>query len=767
MPGNPLEESVGVLLAGKTAATLRTALDIETVEDLLRHFPRRYLERGELSDIHSLVVGEHVSLVARIVSVHQHNFSSRPGTRTVLTVSDGRETLEVTFFNQRKWFADKMKIGRLIYLAGNVSTFAKKLTLTHPQWELLDVEAAPEGMLGHLDMQAYAESMPTAAASPFIRIYPATKDITTRQIATAVTTVLGTLHALEDPIPAEVRERQNLPDLLTAYQLVHHPQSVEDYEAGGRRFAFEEGLVLQTELARRRWQIDAAGAQSRKRISGGLLDAFDAGLPFVLTEGQRAIGEQLFADLGHDHPMHRLLQGEVGSGKTVIAARAMLAVVDAGGQAALLAPTEVLALQHARSIGALLGPLGRAGELGSAEHATRVTLLTGSTGTAARRRALADIASGAAGIVIGTHALLEDRVRFADLGIVVVDEQHRFGVEQRSVLTDKAKSIDGRDATPHLLVMTATPIPRTIAMTVFGDLDISTLTELPLGRSPIQTSVVPTADYPTWLDRAWERVAEEVRHGRQAYVVCPRIGVTGDGVAEDEEEPAEHGRLRLAYDRDDERRAELDAGAKPRTMAALLDVLPELRRRNELRGLRIEAMHGRLPPEEKDAVMQAFTAGQIDVLVSTTVIEVGVDVANATVMVVMDADRFGVSQLHQLRGRVGRGEHPGLCLFVTPVTADLPAARRLMAVAATDDGSVVSRIDLEYRQEGDVLGAAQSGGTTALRYLSVLRDEDLIVAAREEAAAIVRADPDLTGVPVLRELVRALASDASSFMEKT
>jgi len=767
VPGNPLEESVGVLLAGKTAATLRTALEIETVEDLLRHFPRRYLERGELSNIHSLVVGEHVSLVARIQSVHQHRLTNRPGSRTVLTVSDGRETLEVTFFNQRQWFADKMKTDKLIYLAGNVSTFAKKLTLTHPQWELLDVEAAPPGSLGHLDMQAYAESMPTAAASPFIRIYPATKDITTRQIATAVTTVLSTLHALDDPIPAQVRRRQNLPDLLTAYKLVHHPQSVSDYEAGRRRFAFEEALVLQTELARRRWQIDAAGAQERKRITGGLLDAFDATLPFVLTDGQRTIGEQVFTELGADHPMHRLLQGEVGSGKTVIAARAMLAVVDAGGQAALLAPTEVLATQHARSIGALLGPLGRAGELDSADAATRVTLLTGSLGAAARRQALADIGSGAAGIVIGTHALLEDKVRFADLGLVVVDEQHRFGVEQRSVLTDKARSVDGRETTPHLLVMTATPIPRTIAMTVFGDLDISTLAELPLGRSPIQTSVVPTTDQPKWLDRVWERVAEEVRQGRQAYVVCPRIGTDADGASEEEEEPAEYGELRLVYDRDAELRARSEALAKPRTMVALLDLLPELRGRKELRGLRIEAMHGRLPPEEKDAVMQAFTAGQIDVLVATTVIEVGVDVANATVMVVMDADRFGVSQLHQLRGRVGRGEHGGLCLFVTPVTAELPAARRLMAVASTDDGFVVSRIDLEYRREGDVLGAAQSGGTTALRYLSVLADEDLILAAREEAAAIVRADPDLTTVPGLQKLVRALESDASSFMEKT
>ncbi len=785
VPGKPLDESVRVLLAGKTAATLQSALQIETLEDLLRHFPRRYLERGELSNIESLVVGEFVSLVARIVSVRQHQLNrgggarqganKRPQTRTVLTVTDGRQTLEATFFNQRKWFADRMKVDRHIYLAGTVSTFGRQLSLTHPQWELLDDEAAEDAPDGAIDMQAYVESMPTAAASPFIRIYPATKDITTRQIATAITTVLDTIHELPDPIPTDIRARHQLPDLLTAYRLIHHPQTADDPSTGLRRFRFEEALVLQTELAHRRRLVDESGATARPGRSNGLRDAFDEELPFTLTDGQREISEQLFTELARDHPMHRLLQGEVGSGKTVVAARAMLTVVDSGGQAALLAPTEVLAAQHARSIGALLGPLGRAGQLDSADDATRIALLTGSLGAAARRLALSDIASGGAGIVIGTHALLEDRVQFADLGLVVVDEQHRFGVEQRSVLTSKARAADGSETSPHLLVMTATPIPRTIAMTVFGDLDTSTLRELPGGRSPIQTAVVPTLDKPAWLDRAWARVAEEVANGRQAYIVCPRIGAPDAGSARDGGggEP-DRGRIddsdedsgRPATARAKKPSAER-AEAPPRETVALLDLLPVLRRRSELAGLRIAAMHGRLAPEEKDAVMRSFAAGEIDVLVATTVIEVGVDVPNATVMVVMDADLFGVSQLHQLRGRVGRGVHPGLCLLVTAAAADTPAAERLAAISATSDGFEVAQIDLEHRHEGDVLGAAQSGGASTLRYLSVLRDEELILDARAEATAIVRDDPDLLAHPGLAELCRALETDASSFMEKT
>jgi ATP-dependent DNA helicase RecG len=428
--------------------------------------------------------------------------------------------------------------------------------------------------------------------------------------------------------------------------------------------------------------------------------------------------------------MHRLLQGEVGSGKTVVALRAMLRVVDSGGQAALLAPTEVLAQQHHRSITAMLGDLAAGGMLGGDANATQVALLTGSLGAAARRSALLDAASGSAGIVIGTHALLEEKVQFADLGLVVVDEQHRFGVEQRAALAAKAG-----DARPHVLVMTATPIPRTVAMTVFGDLETSTLTELPAGRSPIQSSVVPVRYQPAWVDRAWERVREEVEKGHQAYVVCPRV------------------------DPDDKSDSDV-------TLAAVEHVAPWLAE-GPLTGLRVEALHGRMAPERKDAVMRAFAGGEVDVLVATTVIEVGVDVGNATVMVVLDADRFGVSQLHQLRGRVGRGGHPGLCLLVTQAEKDTPALARLVAVAATTDGFELSRIDLEQRREGDVLGAAQSGSRSGLKLLSVLEHEDEIVAAREAAVELVTSDPTLRQHPALAEAVRRLdESEQADYLEK-
>jgi ATP-dependent DNA helicase RecG len=454
--------------------------------------------------------------------------------------------------------------------------------------------------------------------------------------------------------------------------------------------------------------------------------------------------------------MHRLLQGEVGSGKTVIAIRAMLQVVDAGGQAALLAPTEVLAQQHYRSITDMLGPLARRGQLGAAEHATGVALLTGSVGAAARRAALSDVFTGDAGIVIGTHALLEEQVQFADLGLVVIDEQHRFGVEQRDAL--RAKAADNR---PHVLVMTATPIPRTVAMTVYGDLETSTLTELPAGRSAIATHVVPAADKPRYLERAWERVREEVSRGQQAYVVCPRIGDGPD--SDDADYPGE----------DDFADVDME-GAIPRGVAAggrrqplaVLDVAATLDA-GQLSGLRLGILHGRLHPEEKDRVMREFSAGQIDVLVATTVIEVGVDVPNATVMVIMDAERFGVSQLHQLRGRVGRGTAAGLCLLVSEAPPASPARERLDAVAATLDGFKLSRLDLEQRREGDVLGAAQAGRHSSLRLLRLLKDEDLIRQAREDASAVVSADPQLAAHPALRAAIDELLGVQAEYLDKT
>jgi ATP-dependent DNA helicase RecG len=440
--------------------------------------------------------------------------------------------------------------------------------------------------------------------------------------------------------------------------------------------------------------------------------------------------------------MHRLLQGEVGSGKTVVALRAMLAVVDSGGQAALLAPTEVLAQQHHRSITEMLGPLAERGLLGGADHGTRVALLTGSQSAAVRRQMLDDIDTAEAGIVVGTHALIQDKVEFDDLGLVVVDEQHRFGVEQRDALRAKAKT------PPHLLVMTATPIPRTVAMTVFGDLDVSTLTELPAGRPPITSHVVPTWDKPHFLERAWQRIREEVAAGHQAFVVTPRIGddegaeeSTGDDVA-------------------------LDLLSARRPPVAVVDVAAQLRD-GPLAGLRLEVLHGRLPSETKEDVMRRFAAGQTDVVVATTVIEVGVDVPNATVMVVMDAERFGVSQLHQLRGRIGRGSAAGLCLLVTEAEEGSPARERLEAVAATLDGFELSRLDLETRREGDVLGASQSGRRSSLRLLRVIKDEDVIEKAREDATEVVAADPELADHPELRDLVdRLVSDDRADYLDK-
>jgi ATP-dependent DNA helicase RecG len=508
----------------------------------------------------------------------------------------------------------------------------------------------------------------------------------------------------------------------------------------------------------------ALPAMPRPHVPDGIADEFDAQLPFTLTAGQVAVGETIANDLACAYPMHRLLQGEVGSGKTVIAIRAMLQVVDAGGQAALLAPTEVLAQQHYRSVTAMLGPLAQRGQLGGADHATGVALLTGSVSAGARRSALSDVFTGDAGIVIGTHALLEEQVQFGDLGLVVIDEQHRFGVEQRDAL--RAKAADNR---PHVLVMTATPIPRTVAMTVYGDLETSTLTELPAGRSAIATHVVPAADKPHFLERAWARVKEEVSRGRQAYVVCPRIG---DGPDPDEDEYADED------DFDPQTAMEpvtvdLSHGV-PRSITnvgrrqplSVLDVAATLDA-GPLAGLRLGILHGRLHPEEKDRVMRAFSAGEIDVLVATTVIEVGVDVPNATVMVIMDAERFGVSQLHQLRGRVGRGAAPGLCLLVSEAPPATPSRERLDAVAATLDGFQLSRLDLEQRREGDVLGAAQAGRRSSLRLLQLLKDEDLIGQARTEATEVVSADPDLARHPALREAITELLGPQAEYLDKT
>jgi ATP-dependent DNA helicase RecG len=734
-----LEESLKATLGGKAAAKLDTAFGLATTGDLLRHYPRRYARRGELTDLASLHEGDQVTVFAQVENVRTRRMRNRRGQLLEVTVTDGRARLALTFFNKVQYWERQLAPGRHAMFAGRVSTFKGKRQLAHPEFKLLGADDAAKA---------------AEFAAELIPVYPATKDVSTWDIEKCVQIVLDTLGELEDPLPEPLRERHDLVGLADALRGIHRPADDAQARRATVRLKWDEALVLQAVLAQRRRAAAALPATARPARAGGLAGAFDARLPFALTTGQRDVGAEISADLARDHPMHRLLQGEVGSGKTVIAVRAMLQVIDAGGQAALLAPTEVLAQQHYRSVSDLLGPLGEAGRLGGAEVATRVALLTGSQPAAARREALLDAASGAAGIVIGTHALLAEQVQFADLGLVVVDEQHRFGVEQRDALRGKAPG-----ARPHVLVMTATPIPRTVAMTVYGDLDVSTLAELPGGRSPIATHVVPAAEKPRFLERAWERVREEAEKGRQAYVVCPRIGGDDGGAAPASAEPADLEALIGPGDDEEE--------APSRPPLAVLDVAPALEQ-GPLAGLRLRVMHGRLPTDDKDGAMRAFAEGSADVLVSTTVVEVGVDVPNATVMVIMDADRFGVSQLHQLRGRVGRGTEPGLCLLVTEAPEGSKARQRLADVAATLDGFRLAEIDLEQRREGDVLGAAQAGRKKSLKLLSVLRDRDLIVAARNEATGLVDADPDLAGHPALAaEMTAVLDEEQAGFLEKT
>ena len=712
----PLEGVVGK----KSADLLAAQLEIATVGDLVRHYPRRYVDRGKLTDLAGLEIGEHVTVVAEVVQATLRQMRSRRGSLLAVVIRDERGTkLDCTFFNGHKLLS-LVKPGVRALFAGKVGVFNRKLQLTHPQFEPLDDDDE---------------------IRPFLSVYPATGKIASWMIARCVRQALDVLDDPTDPLPESLRRREGLAELGRALRRIHVPETDTDIHAARHRLVWDEAMGVQLALAVRRRAAAARPAPACPPTPDGLLDAFDARLPFALTAGQRAVGAEVAADLAREHPMNRLVQGDVGAGKTVVALRAMLQVVDSGRQAALLAPTEVLAAQHARSLRAMLGPLGQAGELGAADRATRVELLTGSLGAKAKRGALLAAQSGEAGIVVGTHALIQDRVGFADLGLVVVDEQHRFGVEQRDALRGRG------ERAPHMLVMTATPIPRTVAMTVYGDLAVSALRELPGGRSPIATTVVPLAEKPQWFDRVWRRVREEVEAGHQCYVVLPRVG---DDKADDDD------LVDSPDDAPDEGAdGEVDARRAP---LAVLEVAPKLAD-GALEGLRLGVLHGRLPPDEKDAVMRAFDAGELDVLVATTVVEVGVDVPNATAMVILDADRFGLSQLHQLRGRVGRGSAPGVCLLVTEVPAETTARERLDAVAGTTDGFELARLDLELRREGDVLGALQSGRRSGLRLLSLLRHEEIIAKAQVYATDIVSTDPDLAGHPGLAALVGETVGD--------
>lgn len=700
-----LTDRLPAVIGDKSAKAFDKAFGIKTVGELLLHAPRRYAKRGELTDLRSLSVGDDVTVLAEVADVTTRPMKQRRGSILDVKVTDGTASLHLTFFNQA-WRAQSLRPGRMGMFSGKVTAFKNLRQLAHPEYVLLPADT------DEVDPDAVA-----TFAKQLIPVYPASASLPSWRIARTINYVLDLLDEVPETIPADVVARQGLLSFKDALVQLHRPETNDEHVAARRRLAWDEAFVLLGVMQKRR--IEAARRPALARVpTGDLRRRFDAQLPFTLTRGQVEVGEAIEHDLAQPHPMHRLLQGEVGSGKTIVALRAMLHVVDAGGQCALLAPTEVLAQQHYRTLRAMLGPLGARGELDGDEHGTQVVLLTGSSTTAQRKAALLALASGDAGIVVGTHALLEDRVQFFDLGLVVVDEQHRFGVEQRAALGDKAK------VAPHTLVMTATPIPRTAAITVFGDLEVSSLTELPAGRSPIATHVVPVTEKPQYEVRMWQRVREEVGKGNQVYVVCPRISVTDDD----------------------------DSETSP---AAAEDIVERLRN-EDLHGLRIGLLHGRMSSDEKDEAMRRFSAygtDGYDVLVSTTVIEVGVDVPNASTMVILDADRFGISQLHQLRGRVGRGSVPGLCFLHTRQPSDTKAGERLSAVAATTDGFLLADLDLEQRGEGDVLGVLQSGGRSTLRLLSVLRDQVIIANARDEIVAVFDEDPDLASHP---ELLRAI-----------
>jgi ATP-dependent DNA helicase RecG len=716
-----LDSPLRVVLAAGPATVLAKAFGMATVGDLLSHYPRRYARRGELTTLAELPLDESVTVLAEVMSVSVQDYGrAQPGKkalhRTKVVISDGHGILSLTFFNQ-PWLIKTLRPGMRGMFSGKVTVFNKARQLAHPDYQIVPGSDDP--------MDATISPADAAEARQWsdrpIPIYPATAAMTSWQIAKIIGDVLTQLGPVDDPIPEQMRLERSLLEHRDALALIHRPVTDAEWTAARETLRFTEAFVLQCVLVQQHTEHRARRTKARLPVPGGYLERFDAMLPFALTVDQEVTGAEIQRDMSLTAPMNRLVQGEVGSGKTVVALRAMLAVADSGGQSALLAPTEVLAGQHLRSIAKILGP-DLAAEL-------MPTLLTGQLPIAARRKALLRTVSGQARIVIGTHALLSDTVQFFDLGLVVIDEQHRFGVDQREALRLKA------ELPPHVLVLTATPIPRTIAMTVFGDLDVSTIAMLPAGRPGIESFVVPLDEKPAWVMRVWQRLSEELALGRQCFVVCPAI--TPKKLEQGEE---------------------INFDATP--MTTVEELLADLRRHPLLASARIEPLHGAMSADEKDATMQAFAAGEIKVLVATTVIEVGVDVPNASAMVVMDADRFGVSQLHQLRGRVGRGGVPGLCLLVTTAPIGTPARERIEAVAKTLDGFELAQVDLEQRQEGDVLGRFQSGGQSSLRLLRVATDGDIISDARTAARELIGGDPEIRTIPALRAAVRRRLDDA-------
>jgi ATP-dependent DNA helicase RecG len=737
-----LTDRLDYILGAKAADDLDDVFGIRTVDDLLRHYPRSYTEgaavrSAEEGGAEQPEAGEHITIVDTITSAVTLPTRKDPKKKIFrITVGSGRSAVTATFFNASYISRDLTKNTRVM-LSGEVGFYKGAMQLTHPAFLILD---SPDGKnrgtrslksIANASQATTGEVLMTAFERRFFPIYPASTKVQSWDIYSCVRQVLDVLDPVDDPLPADLRAEHHLISEDEALRAIHLAEDERERRRARERLTFDEAVGLQWALVtRRHGELSESGPPAPPRPDGLAAELLRR-LPFELTAGQREVLDVLSDGLAATRPLNRLLQGEVGSGKTIVAVLAMLQMVDAGYQCALLAPTEVLAAQHLRSISDVLGPLAMGGQLGGADNAARVALLSGSMTTGQKKYLRTEIAAGQVDIVIGTHALLQDAVEFHKLGIVVVDEQHRFGVEQRDRLRAKAPA----GITPHLLVMTATPIPRTVALTVYGDLETSTLRELPRGRQPITTNVIFVKDKPAWLARAWQRIVEEVAAGRQAYVVAPRI--------DESDEP------------------EKDGGRPSETAESLYARL----RSGELADLRVGLMHGRLSADEKDAAMAGFRAGEIDVLVCTTVIEVGVDVPNATVMVVMDADRFGISQLHQLRGRIGRGEHPSLCLLASWATSGSSGGRRLCAVAETMDGFALADLDLKERREGDVLGRNQSGRAITLRLLSLADHLVFIEAARDFCT---RAYEDASPHPGLGALAaRFTDTDRIEYLDKS
>ncbi len=739
-PQTPLSS----VLDQKSAATLEKKLEITTAGQLLEYFPRKWIDHGRLSSFADLVAEEHATVIARVRTSELRRMQRRRGSLLeVLAEDESGGQITMAFF--QGWAAQReLKAGATAMFHGKVSTYRNQLTLTNPEFSVLGEEAEEDQAAADLT------ALPAAGDKAPMPIYPAKAGLSSWSIYRMMRMVLRHPAAEDwpDPLPEEILSERGLLHRFDALRHVHMPLSAEDPERGMERLRYEEAFMVQALLRTRRDDASRDPGQPRPLRPGGLLESFDETLPYTLTPGQLSCGELLAAELAQPAPMNRLLQGEVGSGKTLVALRAMLQVVDAGGQAVLIAPTEVLAAQHERSLRRMLGSLVRngmfagAGMLGGQEHgdasSCALTLLTGSLKTSERRRALLEIASGEAGIVVGTHAVLSDQVTFADLGLVVIDEQHRFGVEQRNALRSRPGT------TPHMLVMSATPIPRSVAMTVFGDLQLTVLEGLPAHRQPIQTHLARMALGPRQIGRVWERIAEEVREGRQAYVVCPKI--TQEDV-----------------------RSDPGSGVSVEQDASVELMAQTLAQHPLLGSVRLGSLHGRMDSEATEDTMRSFERGEIDVLISTTVIEVGVDVPNATVMAILDADAFGISTLHQLRGRVGRGEHPGLCLLVTRLPEEHPSMPRLIEVSETLDGLELARRDVARRREGDVLGASQAGKSSSLSLLRAIRDEAVIIQAAEDLHQLAQQDPEWSREPALNAELRewtARHDEAEEFIQR-